>query len=125
MKIGPPLTAFLAMRPGEMFHLSERPYDQAGCYAVMLHETPLFPGSEHHPESKNFTVLCAGWYNTEEGELGEERAWGWVHLEASTKEIIGNGLENIHAVPGKWYYMLTSGALGNRPPEHFKVGVND
>lgn len=117
-----PATAFLAVRPGEMLHFSEERYDQESGYAVMLIETPAFPG-QAHPESSHRSVLCAGWYTTEEGVLGDTPAWGWVHLEANTKELIGHGLESIRAIPGQWYYLLLSGGLGNRPQDHFKTST--
>lgn len=112
-------TPLLALRPGEVMHFSEQRYDQSEAYVVMLCEVPAFPGASH-PEAKNLSVICAGQYSTEDGEL-DGVAWGWVHLDPGTKELVGHGLEAIGAQPGKWYYMLLSGGLGNRPREHFEA----
>ena len=112
-----PQSAFLALRPGEIVHLAETMIDQSGSYAVMLHETPALPGKQHI-ESLNLTVLCAGWYSTEYGASGNEKRWGWVHLEADTKEMIGNALQSIDAIPGQWYYLYISGGVGHRPHSH-------
>ena len=108
-------TTFLAMRPGEFLHFSKTPYDQKPYYLVMLLETPPFPGISH-PESKSLSVICA----IQHGVTGSEEAiWGWVHLEQSTKEVIGAGLERFGAQSNKWYCMLISGGIGHRPMSHF------
>ena len=108
-------TAILAMRPGEMLHFSKIPYDQKPCFIVMLLETPPFPG-ESHSESKSLSVICA----IQHGVTGSEEAvWGWVHMEQSTKEVVGAGLERFGAQPNQWYCMLSSGGIGHRPMSHF------
>lgn len=111
-------TTFLAMRPGEQLHFSAIPYDQGETYAVMLLETPKFPGVGHI-ESKQLSVICAITHAVMVGDSGKYR-WGWVHLEQNTKEIIGAGLEQFDAEPNKWYCMLISGGIGHRPEEHFQ-----
>ena len=111
-------TTFLAMRPGEQLHFSLIPYDQKATYAVMLLETPKFPGVGH-PESKPLSIICAVQHDVVEGE-STKVLWGWVHLEQNTKEVIGQGLEQFNAESNKWYCMLISGGIGHRPESHFK-----
>jgi hypothetical protein len=111
-------TPFFAMRPEEQLHFSRIPYDQESCYAVMLLATPALPGDTHKSNGSHpLAVLCAAWHDTTEHGY----AWGWVHLEANTKELIGYHLENnMEAEVGKWYYMLVSGGIGHRPLSHMK-----
>ncbi len=111
-------TIFLAMRPGEQLHFSEGPYDYGETYAVMLLETPKFPGVGHI-ESKPLSVICAIQHSVIVGDSGEYK-WGWVHLEPNTKEIIGAGLTRFNADTNKWYCMLISGGIGHRPESHFR-----
>lgn len=117
----PEITAFFAVRPGEVLHFSQTMQDQGDCYAVMLVETPSFPG-DGHIESAALSVVCAAPYNTETGASGNASRWGWVHIEAATKELLGNALEHIGAIPGVWYFMYVSGGVGHRPRTHFTEG---
>lgn len=120
-----PATAMFAARPGEVFHLSDTPRDQAPSYAVMLHKVPDFPGNKH-PESSSLTVLCAGQYTTEKGVLDGARAWGWVHLENDTKQLIGYALQSMNAPLDKWFYLYISGGIGHRSESHMQaVMAND
>ena len=109
--------ATLTVQIGQQFHIFPYSPDQAGDYAVMLLETPDFPGIGHE-ESHNLTVLCAAQYATTYGKSGSEERWGWVHLDAETKAMIGQALGRINATPGKWYYMLVTGGYGHRSVEH-------
>lgn len=116
------ITAFLAFRPTELTIITETPYDQKPYYAVMLLETPQFPGKQH-VESQNMTVLCAAKYDTSHGESGDEPRWGWVHMEAATKEDIGRMLSRNGATTGKWYCLYIMQGIGHRPLKHFVSGV--
>lgn len=106
----------LAFRPGEQRVYAELPFDQDGCYAVMLLETPPLPMGFRHAESLCYTVLCAGQYSTVHHEL---KSWGWVYLDFDTKEIIGTDMMEYAFEPGRWYYMIVTGGLGVRDQEYY------
>ncbi len=111
--------AILTLRPGEQFFIMDYAPDQGACYAVMLHETPPFPGI-HHEESLSLSVLAAAKYSTEHGKSGNEPRWGWVALDGETKELIGNMLLEMYAQHDQWYYMLITGGIGHRDIEHIR-----
>lgn len=110
-------SATLTFRPGERFFIMDFVPDQDACYAVMLLETPAFPGKQHE-ESHNLSVLAAAKYPTTNGKSGDEPRWGWIQLDGETKDMIGNMLIEIKALPGQWYYMLIEGGIGHRSMEH-------
>lgn len=96
----------LAIRLGEQIEFSNQPFEgEEVSYAVALVETPSFPET-HHPESDRLAVICAGKYSVNEGELaGRGDFWGWVTLEAETKQFVGEALLEYGARPGDWVYM--------------------
>lgn len=110
-------SANLSLRPGEQIHLMDFIPDQAPAYAVMLLETPGFPGIGHE-ESRGLSVLACGYYPTIEGKSGDQPRWGWVHLDAESKDMVGQALLKLNAQPGKWFYMLITGGIGHRSVEH-------
>ena len=74
-------------------------------YAVALIETPGPPG-DAHPESRGFAVIAMQRYRAVEGQKPGEILWGWVHITADTKKLIGLDLLENEATPGIWYYLV-------------------
>lgn len=75
-------------------------------YLVSLLETPKLPDTKHDTVWP-LGVACLGWYPVDTPEFGDA-AWGWLHLESTTKEVIGNDLVEGGIAPGQWYYMVLS-----------------
>lgn len=98
-------TSTLALRPGETRQYFDHEPDDPH-YIVALVNAPAFP-AEGHEKSKPLGVMCAQRYRVVEG--GDDRVlWGWVHLTADTKSILGRDLYGRGAKPGRWYYLVIS-----------------
>ncbi len=87
----------LAIRDGETYGLREdRPNMTGGqIFKAALIETIPLPGPQH-PSSENFTAVVARKYVD---------GWGWVHLEAETKQVIAAMLKDNDFTPGVWYWL--------------------
>jgi len=106
------IEAVLALRPGEYRaywpvadgptakELRER-FRTDDVYMVALLDTPPIPTPQHEG-SVPLGVCCLGWYPTFHDD---DPAWGWLHLEYSSKELIGRDLEEAGAKPGEWQHM--------------------
>ena len=94
------IEATLALRPNEYRAywpvadgltaeaLRER-FPMAEVYMVALLATPPIP-TPKHDGSVPLGVCCLGWYPTVDHD---DPAWGWMHMDSSTKELIGRDLE--------------------------------
>jgi hypothetical protein len=109
--------AILTARSGEEFYYHEEKPEQ-DCYAVMLHQAPAFPGQSHE-ECTQFSVLCCGKYITLETSPSESK-WGWIELNADTRNLIGSDLLEMNAEPGRWYYLTVSGGFALQ-----KIGIKE
>ena len=114
-------TNFLAMRPGESFTVQNTPLGEpvpewCRVYRVALVPTP--PLEKAHGVSKNEAVICAEYYST--SVTDRQAAWGWVHLEGSSKELIGRELEAVGAAPGEWFTLI----LDTRPRYESLLPIN-
>jgi hypothetical protein len=99
-------TARLSLRPGETIQLFESMPKQAEAhqvYMVALIETPPFAGPSH-AECNSYVVICAKEYEALTG--GDTNLWGWVQMDYSTKDEIGEYMLENDANDGQWYYLV-------------------
>ena len=100
------IPATLAFRPDEIrTYQAAEPDDAYNMYAVCLAPTPEYPPRAASTRCVPLAVLClqfATW--------GHDMfpSWGWIHIDADSKRLIGQDLEDNEAEPGKWYYMTLS-----------------
>ena len=108
----------LALRPGESIRFYEdAPEKYRYLYIVCLCSVPEFP-DDVYKTCRGFAVCCARW---QRWAMDKEPTFGWVHLDQSTKEAIGEDLEQMNVDTDRWYYMTVSPA----EEEEYKPVTNE
>lgn len=97
----------LALRLGEWYGLDFEPrVTWPNIYAVCLLDVPAVPEGALYEQCRPYAVIAMQYTAIEQGE---DPKWGWVHLEYSTKQVLGQSLYELldrgAIKTGQWVYL--------------------